>query len=113
MKQLQTIIRTNERVVTALGHPYMVQLGHIYVDLLNVYKAYSELINTAIATSGATSAPYHPLPSPPSSPSPSNDFPTSTPRRHLCRCPLDAHVGRARDAGREERDFTLARHLHR
>ncbi|KAL3905083.1 MAG: hypothetical protein SGPRY_011040, partial [Prymnesium sp.] len=54
MKQLQTIIRTNERVVTALGHPYMVQLGHIYVDLLNVYKAYSELINTAIATSGAT-----------------------------------------------------------
>jgi len=54
MKQLQTIIRTNERVVTALGHPYMVQLGHIYVDLLNVYKAYSELINTAIATSGST-----------------------------------------------------------
>ena len=54
MKQLQTIIRTNERVATALGHPYMVQLGHIYVDLLNVYKAYSELINTAIATSGAT-----------------------------------------------------------
>lgn len=54
MKQLQTIIRTNERVATALGHPYMVQLGHIYVDLLNVYKAYSELINSAIATSGAT-----------------------------------------------------------
>jgi len=54
MKQLQTIIRTNERVAIALGHPYMVQLGHIYVDLLNVYKAYSELINTAIATSGAT-----------------------------------------------------------
>ena len=49
MKQLQTIIRTNERVATALGHPYMVQLGHIYVDLLNVYKAYSELINSAIA----------------------------------------------------------------
>ena len=38
----------------ALGNPYTVQLGHIYVDLLNVYKAFSELINTAIATSGAT-----------------------------------------------------------
>jgi hypothetical protein len=38
MKQLQTIIRTNERVAVALGNPYTVQLGHIYVDLLNVYK---------------------------------------------------------------------------
>ena len=37
MKQLQNIIRTNERVAIALGHPYMVQLGHIYVDLLNVF----------------------------------------------------------------------------
>ena len=54
MKQLQNIIRTNERVVCALGHPYMVQLGHIYVDLLTVYKAYSELINTTIAQQGGT-----------------------------------------------------------
>merc|ERR1719271_1916141 len=56
MKQLQTIIRTNERVATALGNPYTVQLGHIYVDLLNVYKAFSELINSTIAASGATNA---------------------------------------------------------
>jgi len=54
MKQLQTIIRTNERVAVALGNPYTVQLGHIYVDLLNVYKAFSELINSTIAASGAT-----------------------------------------------------------
>ena len=45
MKQLQNIIRTNERLAIALGHPYTVQLGHIYVDLLSVYKAYSEAIN--------------------------------------------------------------------
>ena len=54
MKQLQTIIRTNERVATALGAPYTAQLGHIYVDLLNVYKAFSELINGAVATAGGT-----------------------------------------------------------
>ena len=53
-KQLQTIIRTNERVAMALGNPYTVQLGHIYVDLLNVYKAFSELINSMITQSGAT-----------------------------------------------------------
>ena len=51
MKQLQTIIRTNERVAVALGNPYTVQLGHIYVDLLNVYKAFSEMINAQIQTS--------------------------------------------------------------
>ena len=56
MKQLQTIIRTNERVACALGNPYTVQLGHIYVDLLNVYKAFSEMINSTIATSGGTNA---------------------------------------------------------
>merc|ERR1740139_1078223 len=39
MKQLQNIIRTNDRVATALGHPYVVQLGNIYLDLLNIYKA--------------------------------------------------------------------------
>ena len=39
MKQLQNIIRTNDRVATALGHPYVVQLGNIYMDLLNIYKA--------------------------------------------------------------------------
>ena len=49
MKQLQTIIRTNERAATALGHPYITQLSNVYVDLLSVYKAYSEMINTQVA----------------------------------------------------------------
>jgi exportin-1 len=44
MKRLQTIIRTNERVAVALGHPYTVQLQHIYVDLLAVYKVRSGAI---------------------------------------------------------------------
>mmetsp|Transcript_46953 Transcript_46953/g.93552 ORF Transcript_46953/g.93552 Transcript_46953/m.93552 type:complete len:1107 (-) Transcript_46953:612-3932(-) len=59
MKQLQTIIRTNERVAFALGNPYTVQLGHIYVDLLNVYKAFSELINTTIASSNGNAHVMH------------------------------------------------------
>ena len=54
MKQLQTIIRTNERVAVALGNPYTVQLQHIYMELLSVYKEYSNLINQAIAQNGAT-----------------------------------------------------------
>mmetsp|Transcript_27650 Transcript_27650/g.70461 ORF Transcript_27650/g.70461 Transcript_27650/m.70461 type:complete len:1107 (+) Transcript_27650:54-3374(+) len=54
MKQLQTIIRTNERVVCALGNPYTVQLSHIYIDLLNIYKAFSEMINATITASGGT-----------------------------------------------------------
>ena len=54
MKQLQTIIRTNERVAVALGNPYTVQLQHIYMELLSVYKEYSNLINQAIAQAGAT-----------------------------------------------------------
>mmetsp|Transcript_24882 Transcript_24882/g.80999 ORF Transcript_24882/g.80999 Transcript_24882/m.80999 type:complete len:1099 (+) Transcript_24882:98-3394(+) len=59
MKRLQTIVRTNERVAVALGHPYTVQLGHIYVDLLNVYKAYSELINSTIAAAAANTHVMH------------------------------------------------------
>jgi len=59
IKKLQNIIRTNDRIALALGHPYMVQLGHIYVDLLNVYKAYSELINTTIAASATNQHVMH------------------------------------------------------
>jgi len=50
MNQLKKIITTNDRVCTALGHPYVVQLGNIFMDLLNIYKACSEMINTAVQT---------------------------------------------------------------
>jgi len=52
MKNIVNIIKTNERVVVALGHPYTSQLLRLYIDLLNVYKAYSEMINTAVASGG-------------------------------------------------------------
>ncbi|KAI1284958.1 Exportin-1 [Halotydeus destructor] len=52
VKQLGNILKTNVRACKAVGHPYMVQLGRIYLDMLNVYKAMSENITAAIAMNG-------------------------------------------------------------
>ncbi|KAG6457277.1 exportin-1 [Manduca sexta] len=52
VKQLVSILKTNVRACRALGHPYVVQLGRIYLDMLNVYKVMSENINQAIALNG-------------------------------------------------------------
>ena len=38
VKQLGSILKTNVRACKALGHPFVVQLGRIYLDMLNVYK---------------------------------------------------------------------------
>ena len=35
-----------------LGHPYVLQLGRIYLDMLNVYKVMSENITAAITHNG-------------------------------------------------------------
>lgn len=52
MKNLVNIIKANERVVLALGHPFTSQIGRLYIDLLHVYKGYSEMINAAVAQGG-------------------------------------------------------------
>ncbi|XP_047001392.1 exportin-1 [Schistocerca americana] len=52
VKQLASILKTNVRACKALGHPYVVQLGRIYLDMLNVYKVMSENISAAIAVHG-------------------------------------------------------------
>lgn len=52
VKQLGNILKTNVRACKALGHPYMAQLGRIYLDMLNVYKVMSENISAAIALNG-------------------------------------------------------------
>ncbi|CAH4037749.1 exportin-1 [Pieris brassicae] len=49
VKQLVSILKTNVSACRALGHPYVVQLGRIYLDMLNVYKVMSENISQAIA----------------------------------------------------------------
>ncbi|XP_054006733.1 exportin-1 [Hylaeus anthracinus] len=52
VKQLANILKTNVRACKALGHPYVIQLGRIYLDMLNVYKVMSENISAAIALNG-------------------------------------------------------------
>lgn len=52
VKQLGSILKTNVRACKALNHAYVVQLGRIYLDMLNVYKVMSENITKAIAVNG-------------------------------------------------------------
>lgn len=49
---MENSFQTNVRACKALGHPYVSQLGRIYLDMLNVYKVMSENISGAIALSG-------------------------------------------------------------
>jgi len=52
IKQLSSILKTNVRACKSLGHPYVAQLGRIYLDMLNVYKVMSENITQAIGING-------------------------------------------------------------
>lgn len=52
VKQLGNILKTNVRACKALGHPYITQLGRIYLDMLNVYKVMSENVSSAIIANG-------------------------------------------------------------
>uniref|UniRef100_A0A1A9URN0 Exportin-1 n=1 Tax=Glossina austeni TaxID=7395 RepID=A0A1A9URN0_GLOAU len=52
VKQLGSILKTNVAACKALGHAYVIQLGRIYLDMLNVYKITSENIIQAIELNG-------------------------------------------------------------
>ncbi|XP_037047056.1 exportin-1 [Bradysia coprophila] len=52
VRQLGSILKTNVRACKALGHSYVIQLGRIYLDILNVYKIMSENIIQAITVNG-------------------------------------------------------------
>jgi len=52
VKQIVLIIKTNIRVAGALGPGYIVQLLRIYIELLQVYKMYSEYISSRIQREG-------------------------------------------------------------
>jgi len=52
VKQLGSILKTNVRACKAVGHPFVQQLGRIYLDMLNVYKCLSENISAAILQNG-------------------------------------------------------------
>lgn len=52
VKQLGNILKTNVRACKSLGNPYIIQLGRVYLDMLNVYKVMSTNISTAISQNG-------------------------------------------------------------
>ena len=52
VKQLGNILKTNVRGCKSIGHPFVTQLGRIYLDMLNVYRCLSENISVAIAENG-------------------------------------------------------------
>lgn len=52
IKHLTNIIKTNVAACSSTGHPFVIQLGKIYLDLLNVYKCISEMISSSIARNG-------------------------------------------------------------
>lgn len=56
IRNLQNLLQTNVSVCTSLGPSFTTQLNRIYLDMLAVYKMYSELISTAIATGGPYAA---------------------------------------------------------
>ena len=52
VKQLSNILKTNVHGCKAIGHPFVTQLGRIYLDMLNVYRCLSENISSAVAANG-------------------------------------------------------------
>jgi exportin-1 len=52
VRDVTKIVRTHARVCGSCGPLYVTQLGGIYMDLLNVYRAYSRSISEAIAAHG-------------------------------------------------------------
>jgi exportin-1 len=59
VKMLGNILKTNVAACSSIGAPFITQIGRIYMDLLGVYKAVSELISQSVATQGpiATKTP--------------------------------------------------------
>ncbi|XP_004349359.2 Xpo1 protein [Capsaspora owczarzaki ATCC 30864] len=52
ISQLLHVLRLNNRACLAIGHTFVSQLGKIYLDLLNIYKAVSDIINSHLRQSG-------------------------------------------------------------
>ncbi|KAJ1931882.1 Karyopherin transporter, partial [Linderina macrospora] len=52
VKQLGNILRTNVSACSAIGKGYLNQVGYLYMDMMGMYKAVSELISQGIAQGG-------------------------------------------------------------
>lgn len=53
IKEIIKILKINNRVCSAVGSLYTTQLQTFFLDMLNVYKVYSERISASIAQQGA------------------------------------------------------------
>jgi len=56
VRNVQNILQTNVSVCSSLGAPFITQLNLIFVDMLALYKMYSELISATVATGGPHAA---------------------------------------------------------
>ncbi|XP_019092143.1 PREDICTED: protein EXPORTIN 1B-like [Camelina sativa] len=52
IRTVLNILQTNTRVATSLGTNFLSQISLIYLDMLNVYRMYSELVSSSIANGG-------------------------------------------------------------
>lgn len=52
LKILSNILKTNVSACVSVGPSFFVQLGRIYMDLLGLYKAVSELVSDIVAQTG-------------------------------------------------------------
>lgn len=52
IKQMITVLKTNNHVASALGPAYIIQLSRIFLEMLHVYKLYSGYISNEITKSG-------------------------------------------------------------
>lgn len=39
IRNVQNILQTNTSVCTSVGHPFLTQLSHIYLDMLKLYRS--------------------------------------------------------------------------
>jgi hypothetical protein len=47
------VLKTNNRVASSVGQGYRVQLGKIYLEMLQVYKMYSSFVSARIEAEGS------------------------------------------------------------
>lgn len=52
VKQVVLVLKTNDHVASSLGSGYIVQLGRIYLEMLQVYKMYSQYVSQKIQEEG-------------------------------------------------------------
>lgn len=61
LREIQRVLRTNVSACRSIGPSFAKQLGKLYLDMLNVYKAISNFVTATITASGPTAAQTAPV----------------------------------------------------